>query len=156
MSAGFEITGSNRLPLTDLPMPSVRDRMSHWRGEHAVDTVEDQSVKCGKRDQPPCPTQPHCKGRLVPTEEGRCKRCGVGKGSRPCNTYPYCNGRLVSAIDGVQLESCENCGGEGMPPCLHEDTGRQRPGQSPCDKDLQRTSVSAGNTVMLVPGQGSY
>ena len=92
----------------------------------------------------------------MPTEEGRCKRCGVDDGAGPCNTYPYCRGRRVSAVDGVQLESCEACGGEGMPPCLHEDTGRQRPGQSPCDQGLQRTSVTTGSVEILIPGQGSY
>lgn len=113
-------------------------------------------MQCGKRDQPSCPNEPFCKGRLVPTEEGKCKRCGVGAGSRPCDTFPYCKGRFISASAGVQLEACKQCGAEGKPPCLHEDTGRQIAGASPCDKGLQRTSVTAGNVVMLLPGQDSY
>lgn len=63
---------------------------------------------------------------------------------------------MVSAIDGVELPVCERCGGEGNPPCLHEDTGRKRPGHSPCDVGLQRTSVTAGTASVLVSGQGSF
>lgn len=105
----------------------------------------------------PCPNEPFCKGRLVPTEEHRCKKCGLAEdGSRPCLTPPYCAGRRISAIDGVDLVACEPCGDEGQPPCLDEDTGRAKKGITACKKGLRRTSVAVGDERVRVAGQESF
>jgi hypothetical protein len=44
-------------------------------------------------------------------------QCGHKRGAMPCPSYPHCKGRLISSIDDVQLEVCEACGGQGEPPC---------------------------------------
>jgi hypothetical protein len=118
--------------------------------------VQDQSA-CGDQDMQPCLSEPFCKLGLVPTEAGRCKKCGLDEdGSRPCLSAPYCSGYRISVIGGVELESCEACGSEGEPPCLDEDTGKFKKGIPVCKDGLRRTSVEVGDTRVRVDGQDSY
>ena len=94
---------------------------------------------CGQEGNVPCPDEPVCGDRLVPSEQGVCITCGNAVGAPPCNDPPYCEGRLVGMISGMMLDFCVACGGVNQPPCSDKLDER------PCNDGLWRTSVSLIN-----------
>lgn len=113
------------------------------------DAISDQSFRCGQLRTMPCPTLPYCGKNLAVGDGGVCVRCGHRAGALPCTSTPACKGRMTDVVEGVALQTCENCGGEDEPPCS------DKLSDPPCDSGLHRTTITSHDKRLIVVGQQS-